>query len=250
MQTFTARAHLAVTLAVTATAVGAAFLLPVPAMAADSIAGSGHEVSLSRTVGAFTSLRVDGPIDVHAHPGTAGALVVKAEDNIQPLIETVVEGQTLVVRLSPHATFHTSKDMSVDVSFAQLSGVAINGSGDVKVDDLTSPRLEASIHGSGDLHVARAALGAVSTDIQGSGDMFLDGRADEARFQIAGSGDVHAEHLVSKRVNVSIAGSGDAMVNASESLEAHVAGSGDVRYTGHPPQVNAHVAGSGGVTGE
>jgi hypothetical protein len=247
MPTLTARAHFALTLAATAAAIGAAYLMPVPAMAASSISGSGHEITQNRSVGAFTTLRVEGPIDVHAHPGTPGALVVHAEDNIVPMIETVVDGQTLVVRLSSHATFHTSHDMNVDVSFQQLTGVAIHGSGNLRVDDLTSPQLQATISGSGDLRVAHAALGNVTTDIEGSGDMTLDGRADEARFSIAGSGDVHADGLAAKRVTVHISGSGDADVNATESLEAHVAGSGDVRYSGHPAQVNRQVAGSGDI---
>lgn len=252
MRSLSARTHLALTMAVTAAAVGAAFLLPLPAMAwgsAGSIAGSGHEIAQTRQLGAFNAIRVDGPLDVHAHPGTAGTVVVNADDNIQPLIETVLEGQTLVVRIARHANFHTNRDMRVDVSFAQLTSLQIRGSGDVQVDDVSGPSFEASITGSGDLHVAHASVGKLVAEISGSGDVVVQGKADEARYAIAGSGDLNADGLAAKRVTVSVSGSGDATVNATESLEAHVAGSGDIHYSGRPAQVNTHVAGSGEISG-
>lgn len=243
-----ARTHLVLTMAVTASAVVAAFLLPVPAMAGGtSLDGSGHAASATRTIGAFTSLRVEGPIDVTAHPGTVGSVVVQADDNLLPLVETVVEGHTLVVRLARHASFRTWKHMTVDVPFGPLEALQMRGSGDVTVVDLATTRFEASISGSGDLKVQRASLGTLVAEIAGSGDMTWSGHADEARYAIAGSGDMHAGDLQAKRANVSISGSGDAEVFASEALDARVAGSGDVRYAGHPPQVSSHVAGSGDI---
>lgn len=46
---------------------------------------------------------------------------------------------------------------------------------------------------------------------------------------------------------VDIAGSGDVVLDASQSLEASVAGSGDVSYTGTPARISRNVMGSGEV---
>jgi hypothetical protein len=46
---------------------------------------------------------------------------------------------------------------------------------------------------------------------------------------------------------VSISGSGDAHVNATETIDARVAGSGDVTYSGHPHDVSRRVSGSGSI---
>jgi len=48
-------------------------------------------------------------------------------------------------------------------------------------------------------------------------------------------------------VAVSISGSGDARVNATEAIAAQVAGSGDIRYSGHPREVTRQVSGTGSV---
>ena len=64
---------------------------------------------------------------------------------------------------------------------------------------------------------------------------------------MSGSGDLRLFDLRAREVHVSIAGSGDAKVNASERLDATVAGSGDVRYRGNPKEVAQSVNGSGSV---
>lgn len=257
MRQISATTHFFATLAVTAAAVGAAFVLPTPANALTitiggdggaTVVGSGHLVQVPRKVGAFSTIRIDGSIDVDAHPGPNPGVTVKADDNIEPLVETVVEGDALVVRVKKGTSFRTSHEMRVAVEFAQLSGVAQHGSGDLHISALDGQRFDANITGSGDLFVDNAQLGSLAISVAGSGDVHISGRADTAAFQIAGSGDIHAGDLAARKVEVKVRGSGDADVNASETLAASVAGSGDVTYGGHPHDVSRNVAGSGSIS--
>ena len=255
--TAAAAAHLAATLAVTAAAVLAAFALPVPAQAGTLVVvgdsghfvdGSGREVAVARPAAAFTALRIDSSIDVRAHAGAAPAITVHADDNIEPLIETAVDGDTLVIRLQKGASFHTHRKIVVDVQFTALSMVQQRGSGDLHIDKVTGPRFESSIAGSGDLHIDAVQVGAFQLSIAGSGDAVIGGgSADEARFGIAGSGDIDARDFAVRKVSAVIRGSGDARVNATEQLDARVAGSGDVTYAGHPHDISRQVSGSGSV---
>jgi hypothetical protein len=248
--------HLVAALAVTAAAVLTAFAMPLPAHAVtinlfsgngSTISGSGKEVTVARPVSAFSVLRLDGSIDVRAHQGTTPSITVHADDNIEPLIETVVEGDKLIVRMRKGSGFSTHHDVFVDVVFTSLTAVQQHGSGDLRIDKLTAPRFESSIAGSGDLQIDNAQLGQFALSIAGSGDVILSGSADEARFGVAGSGDINARNFAARKVSVSISGSGDAHVNATEVLEAKVAGSGDVTYSGHPRDVSRRVSGSGSV---
>jgi hypothetical protein len=247
--------HLVATLAGTAAAVLTAFAMPLPAHAltinlggdGKTMSGSGKEVTVTRPAGAFSVLRMDGSIDVRAHQGTTPGVTVHADDNIEPLIETAVEGDKLVVRMRKGTSFYTRHEVYVDVVFTSLTAVQQNGSGDLRIDKLSAPRFESSIAGSGDLQIDNAQLGQFALSIAGSGDVTISGNAEEARFGIAGSGDVNARNLAAKKVSVSISGSGDARVNATEALEAKVAGSGDVTYAGHPREVSRHVSGSGSI---
>jgi hypothetical protein len=247
--------HLFASLAMTAAAVGCAFMLPLQAAAAgvtvvddtpQAAAGS------PRSVGAFSRLRIEGSIDVEAHPGTHPGVTVHASKRIEPLIETFVDGDTLVVRMKHGVDVITfgHDDTRVDVEFTQLAATHQSGSGDLHVRGLSAPRLDASISGSGDLRLENAQVGSLALRIDGSGDVMVDGRADDAKFSIDGSGDISAEHLAARRVEVAIRGSGDASVNASEALDARVAGSGDIVYRGHPQKISRDIAGSGSVSAD
>ena len=257
MRRFTANAtHLAATLAVTAAAVLTAFAMPMPAHAvtinlwsgdAHTTTGSGKEVAVTRQVGAFSVLRLDSSVDVQAHQGATPSVSVHADDNIEPLIETIVEGDTLVVRLKKGTGFSTHHNVVVDVVFTSLAAAHQHGSGNLHIDKLSGPKFESSIAGSGDLQIDSAQLGSFALSIAGSGDVVISGTADEARFGVAGSGDINARNFAAKRVSVSISGSGDAHVNATEAIDAKVAGSGDITYSGHPHDVLRRVSGSGSV---
>ncbi len=257
MRKFTANAtHLVAALAVTAAAIVTAFAMPMPAHAitinlysgdAHTVAGSGKEVAVTRNVGAFSVLRLDSSVDVHARQGATPSVTVHADDNIEPLIETAVEGDALVVRMRKGTSWRTSHNVVVDVVFTTLTATQQHGSGNLHIDKLTSPKFESSIAGSGDLQVDSAQLGAFALSIAGSGDVVIAGSADEARFGIAGSGDIDAHNFAAKKVSVSISGSGDAHVNVTEALEARVAGSGDITYSGRPRDVSRRVSGSGSI---
>jgi Putative auto-transporter adhesin, head GIN domain len=257
MRRITANAtHLVASMAVTAAAVLTAFAIPMPAHAltinlingdANTISGSGKMVDAARKVGAFSVLRLDSSVDVHARQGATPGVTVHADDNIEPLIETVVDGDTLIVRLRKNVSFRTNHDITVDVVFASLTAAQQHGSGNLHIDRLSGPKFESSIAGSGDLQIDSAQLGSFALSVAGSGDVAISGSADEARFGVAGSGDINARNFTAKRVSVSISGSGDAHVNATEAIDAKVAGSGDVTYSGHPHDVSRRVSGSGSI---
>jgi hypothetical protein len=230
-------------------AFAAALALGTAAHAQGAAAPAAADAGTQRTLAPFSKISMEGPIDVDAHAGAHPGAVVHAPARIVPLIETVVQGDTLLVRMKHDATVIAigHEDVRVEVEYTQLAGTQQRGSGDLHVTGLSAPQFESRVSGSGDLKLDNAQLGKLSVSIAASGDVTVDGKADEAKFAIAGSGDITADRLVSRRVAVDIRGSGDAKVNATDALEAHVAGSGDVHYRGHPHDVSRNVAGSGSI---
>lgn len=77
-------------------------LLPVPAAHAidfglGALAGSGEVQREARTVEPFSGLKLQTLARVVIRPGERDAVEIQAEDNVQPLIDTRIEGGTLVV---------------------------------------------------------------------------------------------------------------------------------------------------------
>lgn len=223
-------------------------LLPAPAQAA-TVQGSGTAASEMRTVPEFQAIATRGSIDIVVRQGAQPSVQVQADDNLLPLLETVVEAgsTTLQVRWRRGESLSTRSKVLVTVVTPRLNSLAAAGSGDVRLEAFNTPALNLALAGSGDARLDQLTTEALSISIAGSGDVSGRGSAAKTKVSIAGSGDVRLMDMHSDEVTVSIAGSGDAAVNAQKSLAVSIAGSGDVVYTGNA-QLTRSLAGSGSVT--
>jgi Putative auto-transporter adhesin, head GIN domain len=212
--------------------------------------GSGTSATENRSVAEFQAVALAGSMDLVVRQG-AQAVQVQADDNLLPLLETVVEegsnGATLHVRWKKGQSLHTRAKVLVTVTVPRLSALGVDGSGDIRLDTFTTPALKLSLSGSGDARLDGLTTDDLGIRISGSGDVSAKGTAARLSVSIAGSGDVRLTDLRSDDVSVKIAGSGDAAVNAQKTLSVSIAGSGDVTYTGNAA-VKSSVAGSGSVT--
>lgn len=208
--------------------------------------GSGVKVEKQRALPAFSKLRIDGPIDVQLTQADADQATVIADDNIEPLIETVVDGDSLVVRLKREAGFTTRSAPQVRLEVRALQAIAINGSGDLQVERFKGDSLGLNIVGSGDVQLGLVELKELAVSINGSGDVRLAGRAEQQAWTVSGSGDVDARALSGRAARVSIHGSGDVSLGVVEQLDVQLSGSGDLSYAGRP-QLRQSVTGSGEV---
>ena len=210
------------------------------------VSGSGHVSRTQRQVSAFKRVSLELPASVEIFQGETEDLVIETDDNIAPLIETVVENGQLKIGLAQRFKSLKPTVLKLTLHVRALEQISIAGSGDVNAAKLQSPTLEVRIAGSGDVRLAALQADSLSVSISGAGDFLAAGRADSARYSIAGSGDLKTSALASKNVKISIAGSGDAAVWASQTLNVSIAGSGDVAYYGDAT-VTRSVAGSGRI---
>jgi len=226
--------------------------LPLAAAAAPGLAragtveGAGAPIDDVRALAPFSSVVVNGPVDVRMKPGPVERAVVRAQANIAPLIETRVERGRLVVGPKPATAFRTRGRLRAEVTFRELNRAVVAGSGDLRIERVRAPIFEATLRASGDVSIDSLEAEAVALSLSGSGDFSASGRASRLGVVIEGAGDVRADRLQARAVGVRIRGSGDARVHATETLQVDLAGSGDVRYRG-APTVTKKVAGSGEV---
>jgi len=192
----------------------------------NAIHGSGNIITESRNVGSFSKINLSGSPDVDVTVGSGVSVAVTADDNIVPIINTTVDGDTL--NIDSKQSYSTSHDVKVKITVPTLDGVFVSGSGDI--------------------HATGLKAGEMRVKVTGSGDITLNGTAGHLSTEVTGSGDVRAGDLSARSVQVNVTGSGDVTVRATEELDATVTGSGDVHYFGNPPQVRKHVTGSGDIS--
>jgi hypothetical protein len=189
--------------------------------------GSGVTSSETRTVPPFDGVELAGGNIVRVVAGPKQAVVVHADSNLLDRVTTQVQGGRLVI--GQVGSFTTHSPMSVDVTVPSLSVVTLSGSGIVTASGIDAKRLTLALPGSG---VPRAS-----------------GRVERLDATLDGSGDAQLQSLTAREAHASVGGSGRILVNATDSLDAHVSGSGAILYTGNPAQVTRDVSGSGAIIG-
>jgi hypothetical protein len=205
--------------------------------------------SQTRTVSAFTKLSVGVPAEVRLSKGPFK--VVMEGSDLDEITTKVEKGELRISRKDTKWSFwnwdSNNNKITIHISMPSLDGVSVSGSGRVISDDqFHSASMRLNVSGSGRLQL-RVATDQLSTHVSGSGSIEISGITDKLETHISGSGSVKAEKLVAQEVEAHISGSGSCYVHVDKSIDARISGSGNIRYTGNPTNVNARTSGSGKV---
>ena len=165
------------------------------------VVGSKNYISQEVKADHFNEIKLLGSANISYHQDTRSHVEIHGSDNIIPLVETYVDGNTLMIKFKKNVSIWKGK-LEIKVFAPELNKLSINGSGNIKL-----------ING-----------------IQTSKDI---------EFHINGSGNIQAADLEAENTDASISGSGNISCYASQKLVARVKGSGDIAYKGNPQEVDA-----------
>lgn len=172
-------------------------LLVTPALAGTTIA-----------VGPFRSVELHGGGHVAIHRGDAQRVTLDA-GSTQYTTFRVEDGGSLVIEACGNASCPNGRyDLRVDIATPDLSGVAVDGGGQITgAADLPIHHLSAAVHGGGHIDMRAVQLSTANAAVEGGGHIQL---------------------------------------SVSSSLHAAVNGGGLIEYRGHP-RVSSAVNGGGNV---
>ncbi|MDH3731105.1 MAG: DUF2807 domain-containing protein [Acidimicrobiia bacterium] len=189
--------------------------------------GSGTIVTESREVSGFDAVRIFGSGDITIDVTGSESLSLTADDNLMELLTTEVSGSTLDLSVERGNSISPSQEIEYDMTAADLTGLSIFGSADIKVTGADASDFD--------------------IEISGAADIQLVGVAESLSIVISGAGDIDASALVTKTGSVRISGAGDIVMNATDELDITISGSGNVEYIGNPT-VNQTISGTGSVS--
>ena len=230
------RAGAALLLAACALAIPAAPALasPLDWISGNSIQGSGKLQKQAREVGSFHGVALNVPGTVELRIGNTDSVTIEADDNILPLIDTVVENGTLRIRPARRNTNFRQSSLNIVIQARQVERVSVGGSGSITATGLRAEKLRFDVGGSGSIDARDLDSRAVAIAIGGSGNFKASGKTEQLTASIGGSGNIQAGRLAAREVQVSIGGSGEAEVWAKDDLTISIGGSGEVNYYGDP----------------
>jgi hypothetical protein len=227
-----------------------AFIAPAAQVSAGSwsserVQGNGAVKKQARELPHFTGVAFGLPGNMEVHIGNTEGITIETDENLLPLIETVVEDGTLRVRTAKRNTNIDTRTLKIVVNAKQVERLSLGGSGSLESDVMHGGKMMLDLGGSGNINVKGVEGDTISVSVGGSGNLKTGpGWAKRLSVSIAGSGDVKMGQVKAEDASVSIAGSGTATLAVRDNLSASIIGSGDVEYYGDP-KVSKTIMGSG-----
>lgn len=211
--------------------------------------GKGPVVSETRSVGNFNKIDFATSGRLYYKPGPEYRVEIRAQRNIQDVIEAFVSNGELNLKIKNNTIIHSYETIEVFIESPEINGFKVNGSGDIYANDpIETDRFYTDIKGSGKIDIDRLSSDELEGDINGSGDVLIrGGSVGLARLEISGSGDMNLLECQVEEMTTETSGSGDMRVWVTQKLNSRISGSGSVRYKGSP-QVTVKVSGSGTVS--
>lgn len=216
----------------------------------ETVTGNGKIKKESRPASGYTGVSSSGSMNVQIAYGNTNEIIIEADENLLPYIETSVEGGSLIIKTKKGYNLKSKSKMMVNVSLTKLTTVKLSGSGNIKGDGAFSNagKTDISISGSGNIKLGFDKFGELATTISGSGNIDLKGdHTNNITANISGSGNIDCSDVRTNDVFAKVSGSGNIKVNTSKSIDAKVSGSGNIYYKGSPNNIVSKASGSGKI---
>ena len=175
-----------------------------------NIKGNGIEVTEERAVSSFNKVKSSGSFDVQIMNGDQMEVLVSAEENILPYIETSVSNHTLLIDIPGWNNVRNRLPMTVFITIPELESVKQSGSGTIVTDYFESEKVELFISGSGSIATEIDAE-ILEAGVSGSGWIMVSGNAIQSNLAISGSGNINSSELFVENCNAHISGQGVAI---------------------------------------
>jgi len=211
------------------------------------------------------AIELSAPVDLSVHYGPHPSLVVRGEQRLLQNIDTSSSGGVLRIGTRGILLRHR-QPLEVEVTLPMLERLALDGSGETRINGFSGERIElvlsgsgsvqfngryrearTVLHGSGDLIVDAGNSDAIEAELMGSGALSLAGATRRFIFEGSGTGTLDAQRLRAEQAQLRQSGSGNASVTVRDTVSASVSGSGDIDVHGAPSQRNVSRSGSGTV---
>jgi hypothetical protein len=188
------------------------------------IQGDGVITTEDRPISEFSKLVVTGGYEIEWSSGKP-ALTISSDQNLLPLVETVVSGNTL--QIDSKEELVPTKGIKIILSSATLADVQLTGGISFKASQITGQDLK--------------------LESTGASEISVDGSVTNLEVNLTGASKLNAKSLQTQNATLSLIGASEADVTVTDSLKASVTGAGSLTYSGNPKSVEKNITGAGTI---
>jgi hypothetical protein len=207
--------------------------------------GSGNVITQTRSVGNFDKVVLNGIGDITVTQGNTESLQIEAEDNILPLIKTVVTNGTLDISFDKKAILPT-KPVKFMLAMRNIHALQTNGVSNIHSEKINTNQLDIGISGTGNINIQDLTADQVTVNVSGAGNLTAVGKVSSQKVTLSGAGNYDGQDLQSKSADITISGLGKVTSWVTDNLSIIISGTGGVDYYGSP-QVSQQISGLGRI---
>lgn len=212
-----------------------------------TVRGDGTLATEERSVSGITGVELAMSGTLHIEQGDNEELVVEAEDNLLPYIETISRGNTLLIRTESGTSIQSTRAIEFRLTVTELTDLSVSSSGNIFAPALEGNHCTVDISSSGNIELDLVDCTTLTVRVSSSGDITIaGGSAERQDVRISSSGDYDARDVTGTEAEINISSSGSATVNVIERISGSISSSGNIYYGGNPT-INVHTTSSGKV---
>lgn len=213
----------------------------------NGIQGSGNVVTEQRHVSQnFTHVSVSTSLNVVIEQGNNVSVSVEADDNLQEIIKTEVDGNELKVFVDGNMGNATKAEITIQMP--KIKGLSCSSSASLETKHtITTDNLSLKVSSSGDMMVSVKARN-ITCDTGSSGDLAIEGSTNNLTVESSSSSSVNASRLTAQNVVVDASSSSSVTINPIASLNAKASSSADVYYINKPQSIKEDESSSGSIS--
>ena len=224
-------------------------LLLLSACGIGVVPGSGEIVEETRDVHGYSKVVFSAPGELTVEQNGQEGLVIDGDDNLMGYIQTRVQGNVLYIEVEPEVLqLYPSRPIRYSLDVDALTSVTLNGSGDIRSDELIASNLDFDLNGSGRILIGAVKSQATKLDLDGSGEYHFDSlMTGQFAISLDGSGNILVKEALAKTADIEIDGSGTLRMTdvIADTLNAQIDGSGDSTLAGEVNHQAITIHGSG-----
>jgi hypothetical protein len=197
------------------------------------VSGTGDVQTEERNMNApFTSVKGSAGLEVIIEKGTTQKVVIEADANLLPIIETYVDNGML--RITTDSNIRNASSKKVYVTYTTLDEVRASSGANVSIrDELKSERITLDVSSGGNMEAAVFAK-ELYLEASSGGNLDVSGKTKNLKTKASSGGLIDAENVVAVTCNARASSGGNITVNVKENLEAKASSGGIIDYYGSP----------------
>ncbi|MFZ4456300.1 MAG: GIN domain-containing protein [Bacteroidales bacterium] len=177
---------------------------------------------------------------------SAGIVKIYGEENIVSLIDVSSEKQVVTIKTKGMKSNEHGLLM-IYVFCSKIQTIDLTGGVIFETNDpIKQSVMKLAVTGSGQIQIHNLTCDNLKISVLGNGDVFVGGKSKEANFSVVGDGEIRADKFEVETLSTKLIGNGNIGCTATKLLKATITGVGNIYYRGKP-EIKSTIIGTGNV---